>query len=172
MHTYEFVGSPDDHRKYPITESDQLRCAEDVVAKAARWPMFGRGTCAEVMHLDELGHTECGWRPSSFQSLLYWNEHREDLTKALLHARLERCDHERWLVVDSRPTSLGDLCPPVSEADAKAFTEIRMWLGERGVELVDTVVFDDQQHWWSMRELTMGTTRWLPDPGVIDHNAA
>ncbi len=172
MHTYEFVGSPDDHHEYPIRATDQLCSVEDIVDKAARWPMFGRGTCAEVMHLDELGHTECGWRASSFHSLVYWNEHREDLTRALLHARLDGCTDGRWLVVDSRPSKWSDLCPPVSEADAKAFTELRAWLGERGVDLVDTVVFDDQQHWWSMRELTMGTTRWLPDPAIVTDGAA
>lgn len=45
---------------------------------------------------------------------------------------------------------------------------VRRALEPIGVLLLDAVVFDDDGHWWSMHELTTGSTRWperrLADP--------
>ena len=29
-----------------------------------------------------------------------------------------------------------------------------------GIALVDDVIFDDAMHWWSLQELTSGSTDW------------
>ena len=31
---------------------------------------------------------------------------------------------------------------------------------EHGITLLDVMVFDQEFHWWSLHELTSGTTRW------------
>lgn len=161
------VGELKSLTEYPEID---LRSAEDVVWVAARWPSFGRLTFPEILHLDERGANECGWLASSLCSLVRWATDPGDLETALEQARLDGCTHDRWLVVDSRPSAFADLRPPVTEADAKAFIELRTWLGGRHIDLVDAVVFNDRLRWWSMRELTMGTTRWLPE-GAPDTEA-
>ena len=63
------------------------------------------------------------------------------------------------MIVDSRRSFFYD--PPiVDEADAHPFVVLRRKLRRAGIDLLDAVVFDDAGHWWSMHELTSGTTRW------------
>lgn len=52
----------------------------------------------------------------------------------------------------------------MSEADARAFIVLRSKLRRIGVSLLDAVVFDDHQRWWSLHELTSGSTRWPVAP--------
>ena len=66
------------------------------------------------------------------------------------------------MIVDSRPVGFRD---SPDEADAWAFLELRCQLHGVGVQLLDAVVFDDEGHWWSMHELTSGTTTWSPPVG-------
>ena len=42
----------------------------------------------------------------------------------------------------------------------RAFGVLRRKLSRVGVDLVDAVVFDDEGRWWSLHELTSGTTAW------------
>jgi hypothetical protein len=160
VHTFPKRWDWNDPLPYPVTEADTFRCAEDVVAKASVWPLYGRQTVPEVWHLDPEGHHLCGWRASSLCSLIRWADEPFWLNQHLLHTRADGCTCSRWAIVDSRPTEL-PIRDPVSEADARAFTALRKRLAEDDVDLVDAVVFDDQQHWWSMRELTLGTTSWV-----------
>ena len=159
MHTYPKLWTWDDRGSYPVTEDDTFVCAEDIVAKASVWPMFGRATYPDVWHLDEAGHTDCGWSASSMCTLVRWADEPKWLRTHLVHSREDGCEHTRWVIVDSRPTEF-PIRDAVSEADAQAFHTLRANLSELGIDLVDAVVFDDQQHWWSMRELTLGTTSW------------
>lgn len=159
MHTYEKLWSEDGPRNYPVSDTDVFTCAEDVVAKASLWPLMGRATCPEVWHLDPVGHYVCGWTASSLCTLTGWAEDPSELHTHLRYTRLDGCTHDRWIIVDSRPT--GDSTrPPVSEADAAAYRRIRTILRHQGIDLLDAVVFDDEQRWWSLRELTSGTTDW------------
>ena len=50
----------------------------------------------------------------------------------------------------------------MDERDAKAFLRLRQQMHALGVVLVDAMIFDDDGHWWSMHELTAGTTAWPP----------
>lgn len=75
------------------------------------------------------------------------------------------------------PTSVGQPCPDywvvleprhrwdpdryeVTEGDAQAFVGLRRELARLGVTLLDVVVFDEDLHWWSLHELTSGSTAW------------
>jgi hypothetical protein len=49
----------------------------------------------------------------------------------------------------------------VDESDAHAFLDLRQGLARHGITLLDVMVFDQEFHWWSLHELTSGTTRWL-----------
>ncbi len=164
MHTYPQLWSDGARPEFPITSDDVFTCAEDVVAKAALWPLMGRATFPEVWHLDPDGHYECGWQASSLDTLVGWAEEPEWLQTHLWHSRADGCRHDRWVIVDSRPTELPTR-ERVGELDAWAFGRLRHDLARSGINLVDAVVFDDRQHWWSMRELTMRTTSWsLEEP--------
>lgn len=160
MHTYPQLWSDEAVPEFPITGDDIFTCAEDVVAKASRWPLFGRATFPEIWHLDRDGHYVCGWQASSLCTLVGWVEEPELLETHLWHSRTDGCRHDRWIIVDSRPTVF-DSRGRVSEADAKAFVELGRRLARSGIDLLDAVIFDDLQHWWSLRELTRGTTDWL-----------
>lgn len=162
MHTYPQLWSAEEPPDFPITSEDVFRCAEDVVAKASLWPLMGRSTCPEVWHLDPDGHYECGWRASSMCTLVRWAEEPEWLQTHLFHSRADGCRHDRWVIVDSRPTEL-PFRERVGEQDAWAFDRLRRDLAHSGIDLVDAVIFDDRQHWWSMRELTTRTTTWSLD---------
>ncbi len=48
----------------------------------------------------------------------------------------------------------------MDEADAHTFLVLSRNLAGIGLRLVDAVIFDDEGHWWSLHELTTGTTRW------------
>lgn len=159
MHTYPQRCTVDDPLEYPVHESDTFTCAEDVVAKASVWPLLGRATYPEVWHLDSDGHYVCGWSASSLCTLVRWAEEPEWLQTHLTHARDDGCEHVRWVIVDSRPTELPSR-QPVNEADARAFVTLQRNLAEFGIDLLDAVVFDDRQRWWSLRELCRGSTDW------------
>ena len=139
MHTYEKLWSEDGPRNYPVSDTDVLTCAEDVVAKASLWPLMGRATYPEVWHLDPAGHYVCGWMASSLCTLTGWAEDPSELHPHLRYTRLAGCTHE---------------------ADAAAYRRIRTILRHEGIDHMDAVVFDDEQRWWSLRELTSGTTDW------------
>jgi hypothetical protein len=48
----------------------------------------------------------------------------------------------------------------VVEGDAAAFVELRRGLGRYGVTLLDIVILNEENQWWSLHELTTGTTTW------------
>lgn len=69
-----------------------------------------------------------------------------------------------WLVIDSRTRHSGICIPPCS-ADDLAFTLLRREVSLVGVRLFDSVVFDDDGHWWSMLERTTGSIEWFGSSG-------
>jgi hypothetical protein len=64
-----------------------------------------------------------------------------------------------WLVIEPRHPWLEDRYQ-VSEDDARAFVRLRRGLERHGIVLLDVMVFDQEFHWWSLHELTSGTTTW------------
>ncbi len=79
----------------------------------------------------------------------------------------------RWLLIDSRPLWIVPQ-PQPSDADIEAFGLLQQLLAAIEVELVDAMIFDDECHWWSMRELATGDGSWPiavhdePTPGTIE----
>ncbi len=79
-------------------------------------------------------------------------------------------------LLECRETDLGYPCPDrwvmieprhewhrwyrVGEGDAESFMALRQSLVEYRVALLDVVVFDQECHWWSLDEMTSGSTTW------------
>lgn len=162
MHDYQREWLDDPDVRPPDLGDVRFRCAEDVVAHAAVDPTFGWRTWPEVWHLDPDGALTCGYNASTMCTLVGWADDPSPLRRSRSEGLADpRSDcGEDWLIIDSRPVWMGDLRPSVSESDARAFLILRTELHEIGVRLLDAVVFDDAGHWWSLHELTSGTTNW------------
>jgi len=161
VHTYDRPSASPD--PLPSIAEFPFNDALDVVAYAEVDLCIGWNTWPEVWHLDETGVLACAYKASSCESLVGWAQDPWQLERSRREglASAGGCA-DRWLIVDSRPTWLSE---PPNEADARAFIELRAHLQDSiAVELVDAVVFDDDGHWWSMHELTSGTTEWSPAP--------
>src|SRR5207253_2798086 len=111
----------------------------------------------EVWHLDETGTFTCYYQGSSCDSVTRWARDPSDLERSRRVGLANGGCADRWLIVDSRPVRFRE---PPDEGDAWAFLSLRRHLAGTGIELVDAVVFDDDGHWWSLHELTCGTTAW------------
>ena len=164
MHTYVPVKVTDPAELVSIA-GKKFHDARDVVEYERIGDLVGWRTWPEVWHLDETGEMTCYSKGSSCDSIRRWAEDPYTLLSARELAVEGRCG-DRWLIIESR-TLLDDGEDPVTEADAKAFVELRRILGQEGIDLVDTVIFDGHAHWWSMHELTSGTTRWSV-PAALD----
>jgi len=162
MHTYPHRWTDD--TEVPDLESYRFTDALDVVALAELDRTQGWKTWPEVWHLDDEGRLRCAFRASSGQTLQRWADDPRPLRRSRAEGLADGGCPDRWLIVDSRPCGLS-FRAGVDESDPAAFLAIRRDLATIGLTLVDAVVFDDQGHWWSMHELTSGTTRW-PEPGA------
>ena len=158
MHTYQRpLATPE-----PPSDIDDFlfNDALDVVAFAELNPCIGKLTWPEAWHLDETGAFQCYFKGSSLDSLLEWAEDPWPLERSRREGLANGGCADRWVIVDSRPRWHA-VAP--DEDDVRAFLDLRLHLRDAlGVELVDVVVFDDEGHWWSLHELTCGTTAWAP----------
>ena len=165
MHTYERIPQPD-----PLPpgffdiDTHPFRCPDDVVDWARRHPTVGWMTWPEAWHLDENGTFCCYSKGSSLDSLKGWADDASDLRRAREEGLRTGGCADSWLIIDSRPRWRRD-GPTVDEGDVEAFLRLRPRLTALGVTLVDVMVFDDECHWWSLHELTTGTTTWAPPLG-------
>ena len=159
MHTY---NKPPTTTPVPNLDDFRFNDALDVVAFAEVDACMGWRTWPEVWHLDDDGVFACYYKGSSCDSLVDWAEEPWPLERSRREGLAHGGCADRWLIVDSRPRGFRE---PPHEADAYAFLRLREHLRDViGVELVDAIVFDDEGHWWSMHELTSGTTAWAPAP--------
>lgn len=157
MHTYDRPEPSAD--ALPSIRAFRFNDALDLVAYAELDATIGWKTWPEAWHLDAAGLFECYYKASSCDSLVRWARDPSGLYRSRREGLARGGCTQRWVIVDSRPVWLND--PPiVSEADAEAFLRVRRHLRRVGVHLLDCVVFDDDGHWWSMHELTSGTTAW------------
>ena len=156
MHTYDRPTTCPD--PFPSLAEFRFADALDVVAYAEIDLSIGKLTWPETWHLDDDGVMQCAVKGSSLDTLIRWAYDPSDLVRSRGEGRDEDggCT-DRWLIVDSRPVGFRDA---PDEADTWAFLELRQQLASIGVKLLDAVVFDDAGHWWSMHELTSGTTAW------------
>jgi|SRR5439155_10333335 len=155
MHTYDRPAAT--FKLLPSIARFRFTDALDVAAYAEVDRCLGQKTWPEVWHLDETGTFACYYKGSSLDTLARWAQDPSDLERSRLGGLARGGCADRWLIVDSRPVGLGD---PPDEGDVWAFLSLRRRLAEIGIELVDAVVFDDDGHWWSLHELTCGTTAW------------
>lgn len=155
VHTYERPEDAD----IPSLSDWRFNSPSDVVAWAERDPVIGWSTWPEVWHLDDDGELHCYFKGSSFDTLESWASDPYPLRRSRREGLATGYCPNRWLIVDSRPTWM-ESRPAPTEADAAAFAVVERELASLGVHLVDVMVFDDQGHWWSLRELTTGSTSW------------
>ena len=158
MHTYDRPAT--DREPLPSIDEFPFTDALDVVAYAEVDLCVGKLTWPEVWHLDDEGVFACYYKASTGDSIVRWAEEPWPIERSRRDGLANGGCADRWVIVDSRPTWLSD---QPGEADACAFLRLREHLrAVMGVELLDAVVFDDDGHWWSMHELTSGTTAWPP----------
>ena len=155
MHAYKRPAL--DRMPPPSIDDFRFHDAVDVVAYAELNQCMGWRTWPEVWHLDPEGNLACSFKGSSLDSLVEWGLDPSDLERSRWEGLAVHDCPNRWVIIDSRPVGFSD---PPGEGDAWAFLELRRHLAGIGVDLLDAVVFDDDGHWWSMHELTSGTTAW------------
>jgi hypothetical protein len=160
MHTYEALWKSDAELVVPDMESARFTSTLDVVTWAERDRTIGWATWPVVWHLDEEGKFNCYFKAFSLSSIRAWAEDPYELRQSRLEGLAGAGCADRWVIVDSRPRWFRPDEPTVTEADAAAFVKVRQYLTKIGVTLLDDVIFDDQHHWWSMRELVDGTLAW------------
>lgn len=157
MHRYEKVMLPGGVDALPSIGTYRFAGALDVVEYARLDHTIGWRTWPEVWHLNDEGRFQCGYAGSSLDSTRGWAEDPWPLHRSRQEGLRSGGCADRWLIVESRSVAFD---PPVDEGDVAAFLRLRVEMDTIGVTLVDTVVFDDEQRWWSLRELTSGTTSW------------
>ena len=111
-----------------------------------------------LWHLDESGRARCFSKGSSL-------------------CDVQRFAEEPDSVVGCREVDAGGECPPywfiiesrrdwrrrgigVTEADVAAFIDLRRTLATYGITLLDDIIVNERFEWWSLHELTAGTTAW------------
>jgi len=80
----------------------------------------------------------------------------------MLQCRLVPTDEpcpDYWVVIEPRQRWHGDRYD-VTEGDAQAFIALRSSLARFGITLLDVVIINEEFQWWSLHELTSGTTAW------------
>ena len=159
MHSYRQALRNGDRRQLPPIDSFRFHRALDLVALAEIDPCLGWQTWPEVWHLDESGRVRCHFRGSSLESIHTWAHDPSPLHRSRFEGLRTGGCTERWVIVDSRPTWF-HAPPTVDESDAQAFLVVGAELASIGVSLLDMVVFDDNERWWSLLELVSGTTEW------------
>jgi hypothetical protein len=161
VHTYR-KPEPAEDRVLPRFEDFRFHEARDVVAWAERDPTIGWKTWPEVWHLDEEGELQCCYSASSLDSIRAWADDPSDLRRSRRAGLADGGCTDQWLIIESRQQwRAGGPGPVVDERDAAAFFAVRTHLEAMGVRLLDVVIFDDAGHWWSLHELTSGSTAWL-----------
>ena len=159
MHTYQRRW-PEDMSDWtpPEFEGLQFRDAQDVAHYAELDPVVAWRTWPEVWHLDDEGRFRCSSKGSSLDSVHRFAKRPADMLRCR-EVSVEPPCPSSWLVIEPRHPWLGDRYQ-VSEDDARAFLRLRRGLARHGILLLDVIVFDQAFHWWSLHELTTGSTTW------------
>lgn len=165
MHTYQPVNVTDPS-DLPSIVGLKFRDALDVVEHERISNLVAWRTWPEIWHLDASGEMQCYSKGSSCDSIRRWAEDPYSLLAPRLEIPMPKGCGDRWLIIESRTLLWDEDGETVSELDAKAFVELRTLLADEGIDLVDVVIFDDADHWWSMHELTSGSTRWT-EPSTV-----
>lgn len=140
------------------------RDARDVVRYAEQEELSVWYTWPDVWHLDAEGGWRCSGRGSSLDSLQRYATRPESLLQSRWYAPRPDCP-DFWVIIEPRQRWRRSPVE-VTEADAEAFVAVRRLLAEHGITLLDAVVLTDDFRWWSLHELTSGTTKWSFTPAV------
>jgi hypothetical protein len=114
----------------------------------------------EIWHLDSSGAVLCSSRGLSTDTV----RSMVDDPRALLGCRLvpsPGCP-DNWVVFEHRRAGQrGGM--DVTDDDVTAFARLRGVAADAGVTLLDVVVVNDALQWWSLGEMSSGTTEWTFD---------
>ena len=170
MHSYQPLW-PDDRTEWkPPSPADfTYRDAVDVGRFAAIDPLTTWHTCPHIWHLDDKGRWRCCSKGSSLDSVQSFAEDPADLLACRQTQTGNRCPNY-WVILEPRQEWLRPL--EVTEEDARAFLVLREGLAKHGVTLLDAIVFHEDHRWWSLHELTSGTTQWSFADRRGSHNGA
>jgi hypothetical protein len=124
-------------------------CELDCTSTWRTWP--------ELWHLDDIGAFTCYSKGSSFDSVRTFAKRPADLLRCRDFDPDDSCPN-RWVIIESRHPYNDHY--RVGEGDAEAFVKLRRGLARRGVTLLDVVVLNQENQWWSLHELTTGTVTW------------
>ncbi|HEY7627653.1 MAG TPA: hypothetical protein VH761_11315 [Ilumatobacteraceae bacterium] len=159
MHSYQPQWPAADASRVPLSPADFVyRDASDVARFAAQEPLTTWYTWPDVWHLDDEGRWQCCSRGSSLDSVRRFAQAPRQMLDCRLSSTGSPCPNN-WLVLEPRHPWNADRYD-VTEEDAAAFLRLRSGLAACGVTLLDVVVFDQACHWWSLSELTSGSTAW------------
>lgn len=114
----------------------------------------------EAWHLDRTGAVVCSSRGLSSDTV----RSMADAPRLLLGCRLVPSPDcpDNWVVLEHRRAGQrGGM--EVTDDDVEAFNRLRSLAAEAGVTLLDVVVVNDALQWWSLSEMTSGTTEWTFD---------
>jgi hypothetical protein len=125
-------------------------CEQDRTSTWRTWP--------ELWHLDDSGAFVCYSKGSSFESVRTFAERPADLLRCRDFDVDDSCP-DWWVVIEARHPYTEDRYR-VDEGDAAAFVELRRGLARRGVTLLDVVILNQDNQWWSLHEITTGTPSW------------
>lgn len=163
MHRYERQW-PDDRSDWEIPRpwDHTYRDARGVAEFASLDPLTLCRTWPEVWHLDDTGTVRCCSKGSSIDSVRRFAEWPSHMLDCRLTDLGEECP-DFWVVVETRREWHKDRWD-VTESDAQAFLSLRSSLAGYGITLLDVVIFREDFRWWSLHELTSGTTTWRFEP--------
>lgn len=159
MHRYE-PGWPADYLNWesPSPADFTYRDALDIAHYASLEPLTTWRTWPEVWHLDHNGRWRCFSKGSTFHSVCRYAESPEELLLCRQTRTGARCP-DFWVMLEPRHDWIS-MGYEVTEADGQAFTGLRSSLAGFGIVLLDVVIFHPDFRWWSLNELTCGTTAW------------
>jgi len=163
VHTYQPLW-PQDRKDWrpPRLDSFTFRSADDVGAYAALDALNIWYAYPHIWHLTDHGRFDCCSKGSSLDPVARFAEHPEELLECRWTDVEPECP-DNWVILEPRHEWLADRYE-VTEDDARAFVQLRRALQENGISLLDAVIFDQEFHWWSLHELTSGTTVWPTAP--------
>jgi hypothetical protein len=127
---------------------DVVRYAE--LDRASTWR-----TWPELWHLDDTGAFRCYSKGSSCDSVRTFAKRPAELLRCRDFDVDDSCP-DRWVIIEPRHPELR--CYRVDEGDAAAFVKLRRALARRRVTLLDVIILNEENQWWSLHELTTGTT--------------
>jgi hypothetical protein len=157
MHTFVPRWTDDQPHDLPCFEDFHFHDALDVVAFAELDPLTTWRRWPEIWHLDDTGSFCCGskgFTPDSVRRYADEPCHLLDCRETVLPTACP----DRWVIVECRHPDWEPY--GVDECDAEAFLRLRRALAGYSVTLLDVIVFDEDHRWWSLHELTSGTTQW------------